>query len=242
MGFDGHVTEFLPGYVLGCLDLDERQLVEEHLEMCLDCRRELHSYQETAGLLAFSVAQVAPPAELKEKVMARVGRTSRRENIPAISARWKRSFRQFIADFTPVWAVASLLLVLFLAASNLILWGQMREMRADLVTPLRVVPLAGTDESPVASGVIVISQDGRHGTLVVDHLAALSEEQQYQLWLIRDGERISGAVFSVGQDGYASTYIKAPRPLIEFDGFGVTIEPAGGSPAPTGRKVLGGDL
>lgn len=242
MGFNRHVKEYLPGYALGCLEANERRIVEQHLRGCLDCQRELHSYQETAGLLAFSVPQVTPPSEVKEKLMEHVRRTSQREFVPVIGSSWKDSFRQVFTNLAPVWAIASLLLVLILGASNFILWRQVQKVRADLTTPLRVVALAGTDESPSASGVIVISRDGMHGTIVVDRLKTLSEEQQYQLWLIEDGERVSGAVFSVGKDGYASAYIKSPKPLIDYDGFGVTIEPAGGSPAPTGVKVLGGDL
>jgi hypothetical protein len=42
---------------------------------------------------------------------------------------------------------------------------------------------------------------------VVDHLGALSPEQQYQLWLIQDGKRTSGGVFSVSSEGYASLVI-----------------------------------
>jgi anti-sigma-K factor RskA len=32
------------------------------------------------------------------------------------------------------------------------------------------------------------------------------------------------------------------QPLKAFSTFGITIEPAGGSPGPTGDKVLGGGL
>jgi anti-sigma-K factor RskA len=77
---------------------------------------------------------------------------------------------------------------------------------------------------------------------VVDHLGALSPEQQYQLWLIQDGKRTSGGVFSVSSEGYASLVIASPLPLDAYSAFGVTIEPQGGSPAPTGEKVLGGNL
>ncbi|RJQ80137.1 MAG: anti-sigma factor [Desulfobacteraceae bacterium] len=32
----------------------------------------------------------------------------------------------------------------------------------------------------------------------------------------------------------------SPRPLNSYRTFGITIEPRGGSPGPTGSKVLGG--
>jgi anti-sigma-K factor RskA len=60
--------------------------------------------------------------------------------------------------------------------------------------------------------------------------------------LIRDGQRTNGGVFSVNPDGYASLELYSPLPLIQYQAIGITIEPWGGSPGPTGPKVLGGDL
>ena len=107
---------------------------------------------------------------------------------------------------------------------------------------MRVVNLDGTEFSPGATGMIVMSRNGEYGTLVVDHLPALSPEEQFQLWLIQDGKRTSGGVFSVSPEGYASLVISSPHPLDNYGSFGITIEPAGGSPGPTGEKVLGGNL
>jgi len=87
-----------------------------------------------------------------------------------------------------------------------------------------------------------MGQNGDYGSLVVDHLATLDNGQQYQVWLSRDGERISAGLFSVNYEGYASLELKAPLPLILYDTIGITIEPTGGSPSPTGVKVLGGEI
>jgi anti-sigma-K factor RskA len=96
--------------------------------------------------------------------------------------------------------------------------------------------------APEATGLLVISVDGEHGTLVVDGLASLEPSWQYQLWLIQDGQRTSGGVFSVSHEGYGSLWISSPQPLSSYSAFGVTIEPEGGSPGPTGDKVLGNTL
>ena len=56
------------------------------------------------------------------------------------------------------------------------------------------------------------------------------------------GQRTSGGVFSVYDEGYGVLKIDAPEPLISYQNVGITIEPAGGSPGPTGERVLGGDL
>jgi anti-sigma-K factor RskA len=139
----------------------------------------------------------------------------------------------------PAWGLVSLVLLVVLAVSNLWLWGRLRQLES--TEQFFVIPLAGTDAHPEGSGLIVISSDGKYGTLVVEELPLLDESQQYQLWLIRDGVRTSGGVFSVYGSGYASLHVRSEEPLISFDSFGVTVEPAGGSPGPTGEKVLGGD-
>ena len=88
---------------------------------------------------------------------------------------------------------------------------------------------------------LVIGSDGDEGGLVVEDLPALDANHQYQLWLIdRDGQRTSGAVFSVDAEGYGTTMVTSPLPLTSYVAFGVTAEPIGGSPGPTGQKVLGG--
>ena len=248
-----HVTELIPAYALACLEADEANLVAEHLATCSICRAELHSYQEVAGQMAYALPQVEPPQALKAAVLERLPAISGKPVVADRLASWWQRTVERTAERTagqrgglprlaPAWALASLVLILFLGASNVLLWQQMRDLRARQPAPLKVVTLTGSQVAPTASGLIVISKDGRHGTLVVDELPALDEARQYQLWLIRDGRRTSGAVFSVSPDGYSSTWVSSPRPLIDYSSFGVTIEPKGGSPGPTGDKVLGGDL
>ena len=107
---------------------------------------------------------------------------------------------------------------------------------------MRIVMLTGTEAAPGVTGTIVITTAGESGTLVVDGLPSLDEARQYQLWLIRDGQRTSGGVFSVNPEGYGLLWISSPANLTSYGAFGITIEPAGGSPGPTGDKVLGGIL
>jgi len=101
------------------------------------------------------------------------------------------------------------------------------------------IDLIGTEAAQQATGFIIADARNQQNLLVVHDLPSLPEAQQYQLWLIKDGHRTSGAVFSVSPAGYGWTEITAPLPLSDYASFGVTIEPAGGSPGPTGAKVLG---
>lgn len=76
------------------------------------------------------------------------------------------------------------------------------------------------------------------GVLRADNFPPLSAEMTYQLWLIKDGERTSGGLFTVDAGGRGSLVFTPPAPLEEFDGMGVTPEPAGGSRGPTAPPVV----
>jgi anti-sigma-K factor RskA len=202
----------------------------------------LLSYQAVAAQLALAAPDAIPPGRLKQQILRQL-QTPRLE--PAIEPH--RSWWQRIVDLfhraAPAWGLASLALVVLLVLSNL-WWWQRADREGPMVTPggMQVVAMVGTDAAPAAVGTLVISGDGEYGTLVVDGLPALDPDRQYQLWLIRDGQRTSGGVFSVNPEGYGALWISSPEPLSSYPAFGITIEPEGGSSGPTGDKVLGGSL
>ena len=137
----------------------------------------------------------------------------------------------------------SLILILALGINNFRLGQQVQQLSKPTPTlGYRIVHLEGTQAGQDASGLMVITDEGKAGTLVVDGLPALDATRQYQLWLIKDGKRTSGGVFSVDTNGYGAMVVISVLPLVEYPSFGVTVEPFGGSPAPTGQKVLGGNL
>lgn len=238
MSIDAHLPDMLPAYALDCLDEEETVQVSEHLAVCPACRAEFEAYRATVDHLALAAPLAAPPPALKDRLMARV-----RPEPAKLQPSWWQSLVALTQRTSPVWGAAVLLLVVALAVSNWWLWQ--RAARPDVSAPagvMHAVTLTGTEAAPNATGLIVISSDGEYGSLVVEHLPALSPDRQYQLWLIEDGKRTSGAVFSVDREGYGAVQIQAPRPLSTYTAFGITVEPAGGSPGPTGDKVLGGAL
>lgn len=238
------IIDLLPAYALNCLDSAEEEEVRAHLATCPACRSELASYEHVADQLAFAAPEVAPAPALREQLMAQVRQPETAAPIGTAVSPARPSFWHQIAQGTraffagPRWRLAALLLIIVLLVGNVVLWQQ----RNDLPANFQERVLTGTALVPEATGLMIISHDGRHGTLVVDGLPPLDEELAYQLWLIKDGERTSGGVFSVSEDGYASLWIGAPEPLQDYGAFGVTIEPAGGSPGPTGERVLGFNL
>lgn len=236
---EGHVYDLLPGFALGCLDASEARQVSEHLASCEQCRAGLERYTWVVDELPLALEMSEPPADLKARILTRVRQPGQAIQQPVS---WWERFRQSALRSAPAWGLASLALVLVLAVSNLLLWQRLGQVEATGPQVMRAVALAGTGTTPEASGRVVISRDGEYGVLVVDGLPQLDEANQYQLWLIQDGQRTNGGVFSVNRAGYGWLYIKSPDPLASYQAVGITIEPIGGSPGPTGEKVLGGDL
>lgn len=238
MSDNAHVLDMIPAYALGSLEPEEAAQVEQHLLSCLICRDESRAFEEVTGQLSFAAPVAAPSPELKDRLMGRLQSTqaSSRPRVEAPARSW-------LERLMPAWGLASLVLVLALGALNLSLWQRFNERQA-FTSPggMRAVPLSATDAAPEATGFVLVSADGEEGAIVVDGLPQLDESQEYQLWLFRDGERTSGALFSTDESTYGGTRIRAPLSLMEYSSVGITIEPAGGSPQPTGERVLGGPL
>lgn len=234
-----HVIDQLPDYVLDCLHGGEKLQVESHLETCEKCRAEFLDYQDLINDLPLGMKIVEPDPQLKDRIMKPIKAGNNVSNSAVRPAFLQRVNQNILGSF-PVWGFASLALILILAISNLVMWQQMKELKTSGDSQLAAITMAGTELTPNATGLLVISRDGEYGTLVVDGLPDLGKNQQYQLWLIRDGDRSSGGVFSVSPEGYGNLRVSAPMPLVNYTAFGITIEPVGGSSGPTGEKVLGG--
>lgn len=70
----------------------------------------------------------------------------------------------------------------------------------------------------------------------------LEEGKAYQLWLIRGDERTSGGLFTVDEYGCATLVFHPTQSLDDFDGMGITPEPAVGSPGPTAPPIVRAQL
>jgi anti-sigma-K factor RskA len=237
------ILALIPAYALDSLDAQDAALVGGHLPGCEVCQAELAAYTAVVDVLPLAAPDSQPSPALKGRLMAQIktapvaAKAAAPEAGPGWVQRISEAFQGLFAG--PRWRPVAALIVLALALGNIIQWQQ---AHAPDASSWRRVRLAGTEVAPEASGIIYISADGRNGTVIVDRLPQLGPDQQYQLWLIQDGQRTSGAVFSVDADGYRGLQIESPIPLQEYGAFGITIEPAGGSPSPTGQRVLGYNL
>ncbi len=239
MSADTHLFELLPDYVLDNLSPAERRLVSEHIQNCSICAAELTAYQSLAQQLALAAPEAAPSSDLKHRLMARIPTHSPRQ----LQLSGWQPWLTFGQRAAPAWGIVSFLLIVILVASNLLLWQRLA--RLETVTRsdgMRAMPLTSTGLAAGAAGFVIIGADGQNGAFIVDALPTLTPNHQYQLWLLQNEQRTSGAVFSVDEYGYGGGRIRAPQNLFEYSGCDVSIEPMGGSSAPTGEKVLAGPL
>jgi anti-sigma factor RsiW len=233
-----HVLEALPAYALGCLDPAEARQVARHVAGCYVCRTELSTYQTVVAHL-LPVPDLAPPAELKGRLMDRVrGVSLVAAAVPLTAARQPPRRRAF----SP-WAMASLAVIVMLAAASLFVWLPFSRPQA-VTAPegMRAILLQNAPAAPRASGFVIISADGQNGVLVVDALPQLEATQQYQVWLDRDGESIRSAAFMVDATGYRGVRLEAPQALLAYAAIRVTIEPVEAGGDTIGDQVLHGSL
>lgn len=231
------VKQLLAAYALEILSEDESHAVTRHIESCAECRTELAAYRRITDDLALAAPDAAPHPSAKQRLMQSI--QSRPKTMPAEPSptMWE-TIRAALRGWRPIAAALAILLVITLA----LWWGSGGGPIGPADPGAMQIELTPTDIAPGAYGVIEVGADARQGTLTVEGLPALDAGKQYQLWLIEDGARISGGVFSVSERGAATLTIAAPQSIGDYAAYGITIEPFGGSPGPTGERVLGYNL
>ncbi len=111
---------------------------------------------------------------------------------------------------------------------------------ARLTEPEAYIVLQGTEEAPNAEGVFYVAGDT--GLLVFWGLYPPPPGKTYQLWLVpEDGPPIHAGFPHADSQGYGVIRVQVPPDLkAKLGRVGITVEPAGGSPGPTGPRVLVG--
>jgi anti-sigma-K factor RskA len=120
----------------------------------------------------------------------------------------------------------------------------MRDEAAFVLTSteaLRWVRLPPPEEAD-RSAFLMWNADSQTGLLYARGFPALEAGQGYQLWLARDGQRVSGGIFQVDEAGDGALLFRTSEPIDQYTRAGITVEPVEGSPAPTGMVLVNGDL
>lgn len=129
-----------------------------------------------------------------------------------------------------------------LAAQNATLTERLQNQQQILVALGRsdsvTVVIDGTEAQPDSSGFLVVNAGQGLAFLSVSGLPKLTAEQDYQLWLIEGDTPLSAGVFSINDPADTTHAFTIDAQLANFNAVGVSVEPAGGSPQPTGDIVL----
>jgi len=64
--------EMIPARALSALDAAEAQTLNEHLENCDECRKELEEWQATAATLSLTSDPVEPSPAVRERILDEV--------------------------------------------------------------------------------------------------------------------------------------------------------------------------
>lgn len=107
---------------------------------------------------------------------------------------------------------------------------------------VNLILMAGLETNPDGYGKIVWDPENDRALLQVANLPQPADDQDYQLWLIKDEQSpISAGIFSFEQPStnlfYRIDQIQE-RPSDRSNTFAVTLEPKGGMPQPTGDMYL----
>jgi anti-sigma-K factor RskA len=252
------IRELLPAYAIGAVDLLEAARVEAYLKLNPEARSEVAEYAAAAGLLIGGVIRREPPTALRQKLLdaARAQRPS-----PKLNVQTKPSQSQSNRIIkTPLWAWISVVAAVVLLVMNVFWIAQVNELRArqtileqtnqdQLValqrsnqaemTDAMTIMVTGTkaelmDDSG-AMRAMVMWQPGHSEAVMFTHsLPPLDESRTYQLWLIDEvGTSISAGTFTVDSDGRATLMFNAQTTIDAMGGFGISVEPMGGSSEPT---------
>ncbi|MFA9446257.1 anti-sigma factor domain-containing protein [Egicoccus sp. AB-alg6-2] len=223
-------------YAVDALDDDERAFFERHLQDCDACALEVRELQATAARLGGAAAETPPPG-LKARVMADVD-AIRQERRPAGDRR----------QGAPWWGrvlapAAAVLLVLAVAAGVLAggLYGRVSSLEETqsrytelLAAPdVQMVETRGADGS---MGRVVLAVSRGEAMFMVDGMEPAPHEHVYELWLIGEADAQPAGLFDVDEDGRVTHLLSGD--FAEAAAIGVTVEPAGGSPAPTSDPVM----
>ncbi len=231
--------ENLAAYALGALDPEETAALEAHLQTCESCRAELADYQAVSTGLLAALPPQQPRASVRRALQKQVAGQSSQKRVG------------FNWSFAPALFGALMVALVALNAFTVYQVYSMRQEQAEMDRRRAVDQTAIAMLAYPTTQTLTFAENGVSGSLLVDkqrNLVAVfawnlpnpPAGKAYQMWLVDpNGDRTSGG-FLVPEANYpfVTAIIWPHQPLTNFTSLGVTLEPAGGSAAPTGPRIF----
>jgi hypothetical protein len=225
-------------YLLGALPDDERDGFLAHLEACPVCRHDVEELKMAAESLPLSVPTVAPPAALKDRIMAVV--ESEAELLAAASddvaaprrAAPARPRRRLLGGWSlrPAVAAACAALLLVVGGIGGALLGGGDETRT----------VVASTTAQGASVELEVTDDG--ATLVARNLPEPPAGKLYQVWLKRPGVEAPEPTDVLWSTRGGAAEVAVPGSLDDVEAVLVTREPRRGSDTPSETPVITAEL
>lgn len=237
--------EMIPARALSALDAAEAQALNEHLENCTECQKELEEWQATAATLALSADPLEPSPAVRERILDEVQKDLSTGGVLP----FRSTPRNIWSSFGSLGAMAAVVLLTALIVGVIVLWRQNRLMHDELArsrefvqlvtTPgARVSELKGVDLGAGATASLAYDQNG-HAMLMANKLPSPPQGKAYQLWFIVGNKPpMPGKTFSPDNTGKGTLKDQMPREAMDSAIFAITVEPEGGVGAPTGPIYL----
>ncbi|MGY2875568.1 anti-sigma-K factor RskA [Marmoricola sp. URHA0025 HA25] len=233
---NAHEIHALSGaYAVHALDDEEKALFEAHLAACATCQAEVAGLREATASLAESVS-TDPPAALRDQVLAGI------KNVRPLPPELEQPAPARVRTL-PVrrrlTALAAAAALVGVAGVGTVVWHQTTSSDQGSLTAADRV-LRATDAKRVdltlegggrASVVRSVSQG--KAVLIARDMPRAPADRVYELWLQTPG----GVMVPAGlMDGGSATVVLRGD-ASSATAAGITVEPKGGSPAPTTAPV-----
>jgi anti-sigma-K factor RskA len=215
-------------YALDAVDDIERARFEQHLAECEDCRLEVASLREAAGLLSETTA-VTPPPALRESVLAGISQVRPLPPIvhrtPVVQRRW-----------FPLLVAAAVVAILGVGAALWQPWAPSQDSSltaAEQVLEASDARSVAVDLGDAGNATVTRSESLGKAVITTDDMAPAPSGKVFELWLQVDGEMVPAGLMPPGEDNQV---------VLEGDAttataVGITVEPEGGSDQPTTEPI-----
>jgi anti-sigma-K factor RskA len=218
-------------YLLSALPPEEHERFSAHLGLCRACREEVAQLQIVVDTLPMAAPQLAPPPDLKDRIMRVVDREADRVAAPGPRARRGRPW----AAGRALRPASAALLAGVLAALG-VATGVLLGTRADDGPAARTV----VAQVAVPRAKATVSVQGGRATLHLTDLPSAPAGRVYQVWFMREGATVpvpTHTLFDVRKDD-GRAVVPIEERVAGVAQVLVTDEPAGGSRTPTGAKLI----
>jgi anti-sigma-K factor RskA len=231
---DEHTEELAALYVLDLLDPEESRRFQEVLRGDAELQKLVDRLQSSAGSLVHTVPPVNPPPAVKARLLAEIQGEKKIVPLPP-----RRSLLPTLAPWALAAGFAIAALVLFTDNQHL------KKENADLadrdnLAEVRVATLTSMiKDAPNSVASVAWDGEKQRGILKVSNMPALSDDQDYQLWVVDpDYEHpVNGGVFQV-EKGTARAEFAPDQHVTQATKFAISIEKKGGVPVAKGPIVM----